>query len=413
MNKNETPAIAGGQPAKTAPFSRGPRYGEEELAELKEALDQGTLFYSLGKKVKQFEEAFAEAHGAKFGVACSSGTAAIHAALIALGVGPGDEVITSPITDLGTVVPILYQGAVPVFADLDPQTYTLDPASVAAAVSPRTRAIIAVHLAGNACDLSGLRTLCDERGIALIEDSAQALGCEYDGRPVGTFGRVGCFSLNEFKHISCGDGGIAVTNDPALAVALRQATDKGYSRAPGATFRDAPFLANNYRMTELQGAVAVAQVRKLPSIVARRRAWCGELSRRLQDVTGISLPRPTPNCSPSWWFYLMRVQPKILCADADAFAAALRAEGLPCSAHYIGQCVYEFPLFSEHRAFGDAGSRFHPYSQFDYHTGLCPEAEAILQTAVMLSINENYSAQDLDETEHAIRRTAAWFREGR
>src|SRR5579871_3930245 len=175
----DLPAIAGGQPAKQTPYGRESRYGAEELRELEEALEQGTLFYAHGKKVRQLEEEFARQHGVGFAVACTSGTAAIHAALIAIGVSPGDEVITSPITDMGTVVPILYQGAAPVFADLDPHAYTLAPESVEARITPRTRAVLAVHLTGNACDLAALGALCDRNGIALIEDCAQALGCRY------------------------------------------------------------------------------------------------------------------------------------------------------------------------------------------------------------------------------------------
>ncbi|HET6383299.1 MAG TPA: DegT/DnrJ/EryC1/StrS family aminotransferase [Armatimonadota bacterium] len=401
------PAIAGGAPAKTTPFTRPVRYGEDELNELREALEQGTLFYAQGKKVHQFEQQFAAQSGVRFGIACSSGTAAIHAALIALGVSPGDEVITSPITDAGTLVPILYQGAVPVFADLHPNHYTLDPAAVEAAVTDRTRAVLAVHLAGNASDLTALSEICSRRGLDLVEDCAQALGCRYQGRPIGSFGRAGCFSLNEFKHISCGDGGIVITDDETLAERLRLATDKGYNRKPGVKMRSPVFLANNYRMTELQAAVALAQLRKLDGIAGRRREWCAALNERVRGTRGLELPAPEPGCDPSWWFYLMRVIPEILRADATQFAAALAAEGLPVSAHYIGQCVYEYPIFTEHSLYARPSD--HAFNRRDYRHGLCPTAEAILNTGVILQINESYTNHDLGETAHAIRRTAGWF----
>jgi dTDP-4-amino-4,6-dideoxygalactose transaminase len=403
----ETPAVAGGTPAKRTPYASEPRYGEDELRELKEALEQGTLFYAQGKKVRQLESDFALRSGVRFAVACSSGTAALHAALIAAGISPGDEVITAPITDMGTVIPILYQGAIPVFADLHPRSYCLLPESVAAHITPRTRAVIAVHLWGNACDLLALRALCERHDLTLIEDCAQALGCRCDGRPIGTHGQIGCFSLNEFKHIGCGDGGIAVTDDEELAERLRQATDKAYDRRPGAAPRDPAFLANNYRMTELQGAVAVAQLRKLDSIVARRQRWCAELTARLEGLAGLSLPEPTPGCAPSWWFFMLRVLPEILGADADACAQALRKEGLPAGAHYIGQPLYAYPVFRDHTAFV-RGS--HPFAAQTYAPGLCPNAEAILDTAVLLSIQEAYSDTDLDETVHAIRKVVDWFR---
>lgn len=408
MTDEDKPAIAGGTPAKQTPWGSERRYGDEELSELKEALEQGSLFYAHGKKVRRLEEEFAAKNGVRFAVACSSGTAAIHAAMIAAGISPGDEVVLSPITDMGSVIPILYQGAVPVFADLDPHTYELLPESVEAAITPQTRAVLAVHLWGNACDLNALRDLCDQRGLMLIEDCAQAHGCVFDGRPIGTTGQIGCFSFNEFKHISCGDGGVAITNNEGLGKRLRLGSDKCYNREAGATVRDPVFLANNYRMTELQGAVALAQLRKLDAIVGRRREWASRLAQELKDVRGISVPKPTPGCQPSWWFFMLRVKPDELGADADRFAQALQAEGVPAGAHYIGRCVYEYPIFADHSAF-ERGA--HPYARREYRKGLCPTAEAILETCVILQVNEAYTETDLAETAHAVRRVARWFGE--
>jgi dTDP-4-amino-4,6-dideoxygalactose transaminase len=406
----DLPAIAGGTPVRAAPFRAPNRYGEDELRELRAALDQGTLFYAHGGKVKQLEAESVSTTGAKFAVACSSGTTAIHAAMIAAGISPCDEVIAPPVTDMGSIIPILWQGAVPVFADLDPHTYNLAPRAVEQCITAKTRAILAVHLAGNPCDLRALRELSQRHRLMLIEDCAQAHAARYAGQHVGTIGDFGCFSFNEFKHISCGDGGIVATNDERAAHRLRLATDKGYDRtAPAETIRHAPFLANNYRMTELQAAVAVAQLRKLPSIVERRRRWCDALGAQIGDVKGLELPRVTDGCEPSWWFYLMRVAPAALGADAETFAAALRAEGLPVSAHYTGQCVYEYPMFANHRAF-DHGPP-HPFAAQDYRKGLCPTAEAILETAVLLNIHEAYGDEELRQAVRAIRRVAQWFNE--
>jgi dTDP-4-amino-4,6-dideoxygalactose transaminase len=395
---NHTPAIAGGTPAKTVPYTRAPRYGEAELEQLREALEQGTLFGPQGRKVKELEAAMAEHVGLRHAVACSSGTAAIHAALIAAEISPGDEVITAPITDMGSVIPILYQGAVPVFADVEPDTGCLAAASVEERFTPRTVAVLAVHLGGNPCDLDALRAVCDPRGVMLIEDCAQAWGATYRGKPVGTFGAMGCYSLNEFKHISCGDGGLIVTDDDDLARRLRLAVDKCYDRAAGAGMRDPTFLGNNYRMTELQAAVALAQLPKLPGIVASRRTWCEELTRRIGDLPGVHPAAVTPGADGSWWFYMLRVD-----GDADAFAEALRAEGLPAGAHYIGRCVYEYPVFTGHSAFARGG---HAYQGRDYGHGLCPNAEAFLDHVVTLAVNEGYTDTDLDETACAIQKVA-------
>lgn len=405
----DKPAIAGGKKAKQTPYGSAPRYGDDELNELSEALEQSTLFYAQGHKVSLLEEEFAAKHGAQFAIACSSGTAAIHAACTALGISPGDEVIVSPITDMGTIAPILYQGAIPVFADLTPHGYTLDPAAVANCITDKTRAIIAVHLWGNACDLTALKVLCDQHGLLLIEDCAQAFGCTYEGKAVGTFGAVGCYSYNEFKHISCGDGGVVLTDDADLVHRLRLSTDKCYDRRPDVLVRHPTFLANNYRMTELQAAVARAQLRKLDDIVARRRQWCTELSARLAQTPGLNLPEPTSGCNPSWWFYLLRVKPDELNADADQFTAALQAEGIRCSAHYIGQPIYRYPLFTSHSAF-ERGS--HPYAARDYTQESCPVTEDILETAIMLPVNESFTATDCKEIACGVQRVAQWYAAG-
>jgi dTDP-4-amino-4,6-dideoxygalactose transaminase len=307
---------------------------------------------------------------------------------------------------MGSLIPILYQGGVPVFADLHPHSYEMLPESVDAAITPRTRAVLAVHLWGNACDLNALTQICERHDLALIEDCAQALGCCYEGRPIGTIGHIGCFSLNEYKHINCGDGGLVITDDPDLAHRLRSATDKGYDRAADSRARDSHFLCNNYRMTELQGAVGVAQLRKLDSIVARRRTWCSALSERLQGLEGLTPPEVTPGCEPSWWFYLMRMDPDVLGADRPTFVQALRAEGLIVGEGYLSRPVYEYPIFTDHSAFA-RGS--HPYSRRQYGRGLCPTTEQILDTALMFSVNQAYTETDLDETVLGIQRVYRWY----
>jgi dTDP-4-amino-4,6-dideoxygalactose transaminase len=406
----EKAAIAGGKPAKTTPFGKHPRYGEEELKELHEAIAQGTLFYASGKKVHALEKAFAAKHGARHAVACSSGTAAIHSAMMAIGISPDDEVIVPAITDMGTILPVMWQNAVPLFADLDPGTYNLDPGAVERAITPKTRAIIAVHLAGNPADLAALKKIADAHQISLIEDCAQAHGCHYDDRPVGTVGKIGCFSFNEFKHIACGDGGIIITNDDKLAAKLRLATDKAYDRSPGVAVRDPKFMGNNYRMTELQGAVALAQLAKLDSIVSRRQSWCGRLTDRVKSLRGVHFPVAADRGSHSYWFYMMRVRPAELGANADGFAAALRAEGLPVSAHYIARPIYKYPLFVDHSAF-ERGH--HAYQRIDYTAVKNDNAEAILDTCVVLAVNENYTDQDLDETARGFERVVGHFQSKR
>src|SRR5512137_184002 len=207
----------GGSKVRTAPWpGKGRRFGTEELRELKEALDQNTLFYLFGTKTKKLCARMAKLCGRRYVVACSSGSAAVHGAVKACGVGPGDEVVTSTITDAGTILGVVYEGAIPVFADVDPDNYNITAASIESRLSPRTKAVILVHLAGVPADVVPIQRLCRKRGIALIEDCAQSWGAKVDGRWVGSFGDVGTYSFNDYKHVSAGEGGLIATDDRAL-----------------------------------------------------------------------------------------------------------------------------------------------------------------------------------------------------
>src|SRR5438034_464906 len=215
---------------------------------------------------------------------CSSGTAALHIAVAAAGIGPGDEVITSPITDIGTVIGVIYQLGVPVFGDLGASTYNLDPADVERRITTKTKAIIAVHLCGNPCDLQALKTLADRHGLTLIEDAAQAWGAKYRGQPVGAFGHITCFSLQNSKHITCGDGGVVGSNDEKFGPLLQRFGDKGFDRLKPGLFEA---FATNYRMSEPQAAVAAAQLERLEGIVSQRARLGNLLTEKLTGLRGI------------------------------------------------------------------------------------------------------------------------------
>jgi dTDP-4-amino-4,6-dideoxygalactose transaminase len=198
--------------------------GEEEIGLLTQAIKSGCLTSTRGTMVKALEESFARKHNMKHCVAASSGTAALHTAIAALDHEPGDEIVTTPITDMGAIAPMLYQGAIPIFADVDPDTYNVTAATIAPRITQHTRAIMVTHLFGNPCDMEPIMALAVRHGLPVIEDCSQAFLSEYRGRRVGTMGRIGCFSLQQGKHMTCGEGGLAITDDPALAAAppLRQ-----------------------------------------------------------------------------------------------------------------------------------------------------------------------------------------------
>lgn len=409
-------ALLGGTPVKTTPFGTGKRFGEEELQQLKEALEQNTLFYWYGEKVKTFTQKFADMYGTKYCVATSSGTAGIHVALGAVGISCGDEVITSPITDMGTVIGILYQNAIPVFADLDPHTYNMDPKSIEKCITPKTKAILVVHLAGNAADMDEIMEIARKHNLKVIEDCAQSYECFYKGRRAGTIGDVGCFSLNDFKHISAGDGGMVVMNDYDTFIEAARFADKNYNRysKDPLEMKNIPYLAPNYRMSELQGAVAIAQLDRVEKICKRRNEIGKKITEAIKDIKGLYAPLVREGNESSYWFYMMRLDPEEAGVDGETFVKALNAEcpGIGASKGYIPACIYEYRMFQNKSAFrGTHAPWDSPYygGTVSYEKGLCPVAEKILETAVKFGVSEFYTDQDVDDMIAAIRKVAAYY----
>jgi dTDP-4-amino-4,6-dideoxygalactose transaminase len=406
-----TLAKDGGAKAVTVTSPPRVRWGAEEKAQVDKALDQASLFYWNGPQTKLLIEKFQEHYPLEYVMPCSSGTAAIHIAVNAAGVGPGDEVITAPITDMGTVIGILYQLGVPVFADLKPHTYNLDPEDVRRKITPKTKAVIAVHLAGNPADLSELRKICDEHNLVLIEDCAQAWGAEYDGKPVGTIGDIGCWSLNDFKHIGCGDGGVAASSHPIYGPLLNKCGDKHFDRVNGTKPTS---LAPNYRITELQSAVAAVQLDRMRDFTEHRGNLGRILNELLQDVEGIHIHEAREQDRWTCWFYMLRIDPDVLGCDAKEFSAALNAEGASNGAGYIGIPVYKFPMFANHSFFnGSWPVRDLGLTEMDYTKVCCPVTEEILNTCIQIGVNESTPEEYARQVADAVRKVAAHFRENR
>jgi perosamine synthetase len=375
----------------------GRTIGTEERAAVLRVLDSAVLCSTFGGEARALEAEMSELYGRE-AVACSSGTAALHLAVASVGLDPGDEVITTPISDFGTVAPILAQNGVPVFADVDPATGNLDPAAVEAAVTPRTRAIVVVHLFGAPADVVALRAIADRHGLVLIEDCAQAwLGTTADGGLLGTFGDIACFSLQQYKHITAGDGGLAITADAELARRMRLFMDKGWDRSGGRTHL---MLGLNYRMTELVAAVARAQLAKVTDVVKRRRESAEQLVAALGGGTstgaglaGVALPSLAGH---AFWLF-----PLVVAKGNQSWVDALTAEGVPASAGYLERTLYANPVFS-----GPVyGNSRYPLEGREYPAGLCPNAERLIdQTLVVLPWNEAYTETDVDDIARAIRK---------
>jgi dTDP-4-amino-4,6-dideoxygalactose transaminase len=406
----ELPALHGGPRAKRTPFGTGRRHGEREKQLLGEVIDSDLLFYFLGTKVFDLQREFARMYGRRHAIACSSGTAAVHIAVGALELAPGSEVITSAITDMGTLTGILYQGLIPVFADVEPDTLNLDPRSVRECLTDRTRAIVAVHHSGLAADMDALTAIGRERGIPVIEDCAQAYGTAYKGRLAGTFTAISAFSLNHFKHITCGSGGMVLTDDDRLRYVASLFVDKCYQREE--KIRNPFFLAPNYQMTELQGAVALAQLASVEEIVRRRNHLGSRLSSHLRDIPCVSAQTVAAGSKHSYFLYLFRLDLESLGCTAAEFSQALEAEGIPNAAHLItgGRPVYLYDIFQKRSAF--PGSEY-PFSLTGrvYRRGDCPVAETAFDRWITMNFSEHWTERDIDEIAEGIAKTAGYFTE--
>ena len=368
--------------------------GNEELVLLRAVIDSGTLNCTKGTQVRAFEQEFAARMRVPYARAVTSGTAAVHTAVAAIDPEPGDEIITTAVTDMGAIAPILYQQAIPVFADVDPVSLNVTPTSIAERITPRTRAIIATHLFGNPCDVIGIRRVAEPRGIPVIEDAAQAFCATQEGRLVGTIGDIGAFSFQQGKHMTTGEGGMVVTSDAAKARWMTLFSDKAWGY--GDPMPDHYFLALNYRMTDLQGAVARAQLGKLDGVVGRRQARADQLSHLLAGLDGLTLPAALPDATHVFWKYPLIVDPRRIAGGADALGARLKAQGVFCAPRYIQKPAFQCEVLRERKTYGKSQC---PYScrerqdgvRFVYDAADYPGTMQGLERVLVLPWNEHYT----------------------
>lgn len=350
------------------PISK-PQIGDEEIAAVVEVLKSGQL--AQGPKVEEFEKAFAQSCNVQEAIAVSSGTAALSVALLAHGIGPGDEVITSPFSFVATANSILATGARPVFADIRANDFNIDPEEVARRISPKTRAIMPVHLYGHPARMAELMQVAETYGLAIIEDACQAHGASIDGVPVGSFG-TGCFSFYATKNVTTGEGGMITTNSPEVAEAAR------LIRNHGAT---APYLHEdigyNWRMTDIVAAIGVVQMRRLSEFTERRRANADYLSNNLK---GVKTPTERPGCYHVYHQYTVRVAD----ADRDALQAHLREQGVGANVYYP-TAIHQQPF----------------YRKMGYREPL-PVAEGACRESLSLPVHPGLSQQDLDAIVEAV-----------
>lgn len=394
---SENIALHGGAPVRTSalPYARQ-TVDDDDIQAVTAALRSDWL--TTGPLVERFEQAFAARVGATHAVAVNSGTAALHAATFAAAIGAGDEVVTSPLTFVASANAVLYCGGVPVFADVRADTLTVDPATVAAAVTPRTRALLPVDFAGQPCDLDALADLASRRDLLLIEDAAHALGASVAGRPIGGVADLTTFSFHPAKHVTTGEGGMVTTNRSDLAARARRLRNHGlaqnfHQRAEqGEVWSPTIDLGFNYRLPDVLCALGLSQLAKLDASLKRREQIAERYTTTLAAGDDVRLPTVDTDVRHAWHIFPVLLNLDRLRADRRTVVAALRAEGIGVTVHYV-------PVY------------WHPsYDRMGYRRGLCPRAEAAFERLVTLPLFPAMSERDVDDVLTALSKVLTYYR---
>jgi dTDP-4-amino-4,6-dideoxygalactose transaminase len=365
-------ALLGGSPIRTRPFTSWPIFGKSDERRLLRALRSGQWGKLHGPEVAELESRFATLHGCKHGIGVVNGTVSLRLGLIALGIGAEDEVIVPPYTFFSTASAVIEANAIPVFADIDLDTFNLDPRAVEAAITPRTRAIIPVHFAGQPADMDAILALARKRKLAVIEDAAHAHGASHRNQPAGSMGRLGSFSFQSSKNLTAGEGGILTTNDDALAESCRSMHNCG--RISGGIWYEHHVISGNYRLGEFQGAILNSQLDRLERQTLTRDRNGQYLASRLANLPGLHpQKRPAACTRHSYHLFMLRMEGDVFGVPRAAVLQALRAEGIPCSGGY-GISLHRQPMFRR-KAFGP----FLPgaISRLDYERTDCPNSDLI------------------------------------
>lgn len=381
-------ALHGGSPSLTGPFAPYRSIGEEEVEKVVEVVRSGVLSRFLGcwdedffggDKVREFEKAWAERFGVKHAVAVNSATSGLIAAVGAVGIEPGDEVIVSPYTMSASATAIVVFNGIPVFADIDPRTFNLDPADVARKITPRTRAIMVPNIFGQPADLEPLMRLASEHGLKVIEDNAQAPTATYKGRLAGTIGHIGVFSLNYHKHIHTGEGGVCVTNDDALAERLQLIRNHAESVVEAKGVKDLTNMVGfNFRLGEIEAAIGLEQLKKLDRLVAGRVALANAITAELSGIDELTLPYVPEGSSHVYYIYPILFDAAKAGVSRDRFVEALQAEGVPALGAGYVRPLYLLPMYQQRIAFGRKGWPFTAGGAVpEYGPGSCPVCESL------------------------------------
>jgi dTDP-4-amino-4,6-dideoxygalactose transaminase len=417
---SEKLALHGGKPVRSKLLPFVPEEADIGPAEINAAvrvLKSRKLSQLSGEEVASFEKEFANYYGVKNAIATNSGTTALHAALAGLGTGPADEVILPPYTFMATANAILHQNSVPIFADIDPVTFTISAKAIQEKASPRSKVVMPVHMLGNPAEMDDIVKVAKEKSLFIVEDCAQANGAEYKGRKVGTFGEAGCFSFYLNKNItSGGEGGMVITNNDALADRIRSICN--HCRVKESPYPNVPAhnvywgIGYNYRMTSVQAAIGRVQLKKLDKLNALRRKNAAFLTKELSGVQGVEVPAVRPYVKHVDWAFGIKISKQKLGVTRDQFSQALLKEGVTAE----GYCPIPVHLQEVFRKKVGYGNTHYPFDsplykgKVEYKDGLCPEGERLSQEDLLLPAYATLTAKDLSDIVHAVKKVAELLR---
>ena len=394
----EKPAIAGGTPVRDTKIYYGRQWIDEDDVKAVSSVLTSNLI-TCGPKVKELEEELAKYCEAKYAVAVSNGTAALHCACIAAGIGEGDEVITTPMTFAASANCALYVGAKPVFADINPKTYNIDPASIREKITEKTKAVVAVDYTGQCVENEEIRKICDEFGLVFIEDAAHAIGSVYDGHKVGSLADMTCFSFHPVKTITSGEGGAVTTNSEELYKKLVLAHTHGITHDEELMeeehderwYYEQISLGFNYRMTDFQAALLLSQLKKLDGFKARRKEIVNRYNEAFTGVPGIIVQQEIEKSDTCRHLYVIRLDLEKLSCTRKEFFDAMSAENVQCQVHYIP--TYYFPY----------------YRKLGYKKGLCPNAEAVYEGIMSIPLYPKLTDVEVEDVIHAVKKLLAYY----
>ena len=392
-------AIFGGKPVRENAISYGRQYIDEADIEAVVATLKSN-YLTCGPKISELEQKLCEITQAKYAVAVSNGTAALHVAAMAAGFGEGDEVIVSSITFAASSNCVLYCGATPVFADINPKTYNIDPVSVRKLITPKTKGVIAVDFTGQAVELEEIRDICKEHNLVLIEDAAHSIGTKYNGQPVGSIADMTTFSFHPVKTVTGGEGGAIMTNDEALYRKLVLLRGHGITRnqeemvhpTDARWYNEQVTLGYNYRMTDFQAALLISQLNKLPKFSARRKEIVKRYDEAFADVPEIIVQEEIPQSDTTRHLYIIRLKLELLKCDRREFFDALYAENTCPQVHYL-------PVYWHSH-----------YENLGYEKGLCPNAEKFYNEVMSIPLYPALTDEEVEDTIAAVKKVVAYYR---